>query len=282
MMVSSMDGESTTTTTILIGTSQSRILVLRIRRQDDQFSIALVGEPQSFHVGHDSNAVATTPTVTSLTKTNNLMTTSTWPPTFGDGTSSTFGSSTNSNQNQALPSSYLPEPWCVSQILETHQGNWWTVVANRKGGAIPQQHQQQHYLGLLSTWHAPSMTLLASTETREAIHRVATTLQEGDAGFYSVANHQAITVWKSPFQLERTGRIWSTPLSSYAVASSSSATVISLSSGAQERSPIAIDNDAVSGSHSMEVVAVAGVGNKIDLLVNQCQIQVLTLGGNCR
>ncbi|OEU17014.1 hypothetical protein FRACYDRAFT_239615 [Fragilariopsis cylindrus CCMP1102] len=95
--------------------------------------------------------------------------------------------------------------------------------------------------GLLVTWHAPTGMSTARRQTREAIFKIATT-------------ENTITMWNSSFQLERTGKFWVNSPSSKAVT--------------------VLQNE--NNNHNY-YVAVAGVGNRIDLFLDHCRVQTVRI-----
>ena len=71
---------------------------------------------------------------------------------------------------------------------------------------------------------------------------------------YSVSNEAAVTMWNSSFQLERTGKFWVNSPSSKAVT--------------------VLHNE--NNNHNY-YVAVAGVGNRIDLFLDHCRVQTVRI-----
>ena len=137
--------------------------------------------------------------------------------------------------------------WRVTDVLATQGGTWWTVaaVATTKGSS--NINNKSNKTGLLITWHAPTGMLIARQETREAITAILHLQQ-----LYSAANEGAITVWNSPFDLRRRGRFWASPPSSKALAI------------------------LCESLHSKSgVMAVAGVGDSVDLFVDHCRVQTV-------
>ncbi len=135
--------------------------------------------------------------------------------------------------------------WRVSDILATNSGTWWTVAA-----ALGSKSSNRKHTGLLMSWHAPTGMVVARQETREAIQAIVQ-----DRHLYSAANERAITVWDSSFGLKESGRFWSSPPSSKA---------------------LAILSESESGK-AKSAMAVAGVGDRIDLFVDHCRVQTMRI-----
>jgi hypothetical protein len=124
------------------------------------------------------------------------------------------------------------------------QDQWWTIAtSSRTGGGGGG--------GSLSTWHGPTRSLVACVETRETIQRIVSV----GPTLYSVANEGVVSVWQSPYQLERTHRISTGPPSGKALAACS---------------PNNNNNNVV-------VVVLAGIGPKLDVLQDHCRVQTLEL-----
>ena len=134
--------------------------------------------------------------------------------------------------------------WSVTGIVATNGGTWWAVAA-----ALATKSSNNDNTGLLVTWHAPTGMVVARQETREAIQAI-----KQDGQLYSAANERAITVWDSSFGLKRSGRFWASPPSSKALA------ILSSNSEAAK-----------------SVMAVAGVGDKVDLFVDHCRVQTMRI-----
>ena len=145
--------------------------------------------------------------------------------------------------------------WKVTDIIATHGGTWWTVSGVSNSNT-----------GLLVTWHAPTGMSTARRQTREAIFKIATTENTSTVDcsssssssssllMYSVSNEAAVTMWNSSFQLERTGKFWVNSPSSKAVT--------------------VLQNE--NNNHNY-YVAVAGVGNRIDLFLDHCRVQTVRI-----
>ena len=135
--------------------------------------------------------------------------------------------------------------WAV-QDLVVHEP-WWTVAAHHR------DHDRM-MTGLLMTWHGPTGMVLSRRETREAIQGLqqpqppnATAAAAACSRLYSLANEAAVSVWNPLDFDERT-----TP-EKFKVTTPSSTAL------------------AVCGPY----VAVAGIGNSIDLFLQQCRVQLL-------
>jgi hypothetical protein len=89
--------------------------------------------------------------------------------------------------------------------------------------------------------------MVACTQTRECIQQVAS----HDNGLVTVGNEGVVSFWDSAYSLQRTHRVWSSPPSGRAI--------------------------AISRSSINTILAIGGVGPKVDLLEEYCKIQTLTL-----
>jgi hypothetical protein len=242
--------------TILVGTNRSRVLLLRMGRDDSSStSLRLLREPQILYV----SAAQANPVETAITV-------NTSRSLHVGGTSSVLTLSRNVSSSSH---------WSFLQIIEI-QGTWWTAIAKREC-YWSQDCIHDNIRGLLVTWHAPSMTIAASVETQEALNSVAVMIQstcDGNETNYvdpkstgsssmlcTGTNTKAVTIWKAPYQLERTGRFWISSHSSYAVAPMSLCFMD-------------VDDE---DHRKRAVVAVGGVGNQIDLFVEHCRVQVITI-----
>ena len=155
-----------------------------------------------------------------------------------------------SHRSSAASTSTCPI-WRVTDILETNGSTWWTVSATTKGHVNADTNT-----GLLMTWHAPTGMVVTRQETREAIQAMLQH-QNQTSTLYTAANEGAVTAWESPFRLVRRGRFWASPRSGKALAS------------CQPQ----YNGDDV----EYTVLAVAGVGNKVDLFLNDCRIQTVRI-----
>lgn len=135
--------------------------------------------------------------------------------------------------------------WKVADILVTKGGTWCTVAAVL--GETGNSSKTSNVRGLLITWHASTGMVVARQETREAITTILQHCQ-----LYSAANEGAITVWDSAFGLKRTARFWTSPLSSKAMA------ILTKPIGNE--------------SNEHTIMAVAGVGDRVDLFADQCRV----------
>lgn len=138
-------------------------------------------------------------------------------------------SSTSSRSNNKKRSRDWPSRWISSICANDH--NWWTVAGGNSGsiafgrsshsGAGSGKGSQ----GFLATFHAPTRSLIAFTETRETPQQLAILPMSVQAStvsqdnLVSVANEGVISHWDR-LSLERTRRSWCSPPSAYAVATS--------------------------------------------------------------
>lgn len=151
----------------------------------------------------------------------------------------------NAPQNTATSKkNHHNDGWKVTDICETQDGTWWTASAVRTSTAT-----KTTTTGLIMTWHASSGILVARTETREAIQRIV--LEDSSSFLYSVGNEEAVSVWESHLSLEKRtcSKSWVSPPSSKTIA-------------------IADDNNN-------KAMAIAGVGNTVDLFLDRCRIQTV-------
>ena len=169
-------------------------------------------------------------------------------------------------------SQYNSQPSITSMDISEH---WWTFA----GGHKCQGPYQSLDGGFLATFHGPSRSLVACTNTRECIQQITSlstvsgtkTVAEGgkntpsstttrDSRLVSVANEGVVSYWDSTYSLQRTHRVWSGPPSSKAIAVLPS-------------SWISGPADIPSSSNT---VAVGGVGPTVDVLQDFCKTQTLT------
>ena len=130
-----------------------------------------------------------------------------------------------------------------SNVTSMHiSEHWWTFAG--------EQHAH-HPLegGFISTYHGPTRSMVACTQTRECIQQIAS----HDNGLVTVGNEGIVSFWDSSYSLQRTHRAWSSPPSGRA---------------------IAIPRSSINTTGTL---AVGGVGPKVDLLEECCKIQTLTL-----
>jgi hypothetical protein len=210
----------------------------------------------------------------------------------------------------------------VTSIMETHN-TWWTVAmatsASPPGKSTGQKHdtgKDGAVGGVLSTWHAPTVTLVAVCPTRESVHSIRATapgewassdaadhdapgagagdgFRSASSTFYSIGNESVVSLWTSPYQLERAGRVWTNPPSSKALAicpadggggggvASTSKSGTPPASGANGRDDAdndrKDDDDDDSSNYHGCLVAVAGIGTKVDIVLDRCCIETLQL-----
>jgi hypothetical protein len=277
----------------LVGTNRSRIWILPMTEtgEDDNGTKANPCKPQFLSLDSSNNNDADKNNDKSRDKSKTVppVTKNAWR--FGDSSATSFSSSSSVTD----PSSSLSttrttgRSWIVTRIVETH-GTWWTVAAMAsKEEQIPAEANRNDTRsgGLLKTWHAPTRTVMASCQTRESIQNIIV-MSGGDGitplpasykhkefALYSVANEGVISLWKSPFHLERIGRLWISPPSTKAIA-----TVDVAASGAIEsrQNMVHVENENYVPYDSCfrEVMAIAGVGNEVDILLDNCIVQTLT------
>ena len=233
---------------LLVGTDRSKLWILTIpnggeRDSDDPTWIGKEA-PRFFSLnegGKSSREIS--PNVASTNKQNIRK------KSIGIHSLAATSAATNNNNNQSV--------WKVTDIIGTNDGTWWTASAVRSGdiGSNNHHHNQSSAniftAGLLVTWHAPSGMVTARRETREAIHAIRQEQHHhcysSSSLLYSAGNEAAVSTWDSSFSLERTGRFWASPPSSKAI-------------------------DIATGTTTM---AIAGVGNRVDLFLDRCRVQTL-------
>ncbi len=133
------------------------------------------------------------------------------------------------------PASKLPFEIMVTSI-HCSQDQWWTIAGVCRNKKSPPNRC------ILATLHGPTRTLVSHKETRENIH----VIESISSRVYTIANEGVVSIWESPFHLERVQRIWASPPSGRAM--------------------------VVFNSSQL---AVAGVGSKIDIFEHDCRIQSL-------
>ena len=167
-------------------------------------------------------------------------------------------SSTQNNNTTASLKNNPSVVWTVTDIVES-KGAWWTVSATTKTTSATRNKNSSSSnatnTGLLVTWHAPTGMVMAREETREAIEAISQTHDKQK--LYSAANESAIAVWESSFSLRRQGRFWASPPAIRTLA-------------------ICCDNDS-SSLPKKNLLAVAGVGNKVDIFLDQCRVETLRI-----
>lgn len=115
--------------------------------------------------------------------------------------------------------------------------NWWIIAGIGKNKKSP-------YRNILATLHGSTRTLICQKVVRETIHGIH--YQSQSAHLYTIANEGVVSVWDSPYRLELMQRLWSSPPSARAIVNLGST-----------------------------MVAVAGIGPKVDLFENNCRVQSL-------
>jgi hypothetical protein len=136
----------------------------------------------------------------------------------------------------------------VTAMASIHP-DWWTIAGITTEGKAKKEN-------FVATWHGPTQSRIQGiSNIRENIHG----LLVFDNQLYSIGNENVLTVWDSPYQLEkRLHRIWtSAPSNSVLIAAASCSS-----------SDTTAKND---------VIAIAGVGCKIDLIQRHVCLQSLDL-----
>jgi len=144
--------------------------------------------------------------------------------------------------------------WRVTDVVATNSGTWWTVAAAAAATAPKTKNNRKH-TGLLMSWHASTGMVVAKQETRAAIQAIV----QDRRHLYSAANERAITVWDSSFGLNKSGRFWSSPPLGKALA------------------VVSENYNGTTIESTKSVMAVAGVGDRIDLFVDHCRVQTMRI-----
>jgi hypothetical protein len=140
----------------------------------------------------------------------------------------------------------------VTAMASIHP-DWWTIAGITTEGKVNKEN-------FVTTWHGPTQSRIQGvSNVRENIQGL---LVFGNQ-LYSVGNENVLTVWDSPYQLEkRVHRIWtSAPSNSVLIATAS------CSSSDTTTTTTATNNG----------IAIAGVGCKIDLIQRHVCLQSLDL-----
>ena len=101
--------------------------------------------------------------------------------------------------------------WSSHIHASTESSSWWHVC----GGAESHPLKNGGCGGYITSWHAPTRSLAAGCATRESLNRMASS--STFSSLATIANESVVSYW-SPTRVERTGRFWCTPPSSYAIA----------------------------------------------------------------
>ncbi|CAB9518583.1 THO complex 6 homolog (Drosophila) [Seminavis robusta] len=125
-----------------------------------------------------------------------------------DATKSTTSLSRSSSKRAKLSSRW------ISSICASDP-NWFTVAGGNTA------HKSGH-TGFLATYHAPTRSLVSSTETRETPQQIAASSQS----LVCVANEGIVSRYNALSLEQPTGRQWCTSPSSYAAAVSSDHTAV--------------------------------------------------------
>ena len=186
-----------------------------------------------------------------------------WTESSGELETIPLGAPTDTNQTYNTgnaPSRQLPFEISVRAICCSHD-QWWTIAGVRKKSQVPSFNiDPPNSHGILFTLHSLTRTVVAIQETREAISKIVAPFT---SELYTVANEGIVTVWDSPYQLERRCRVWTSSPSGKA------ATSLLLAGGPSQ--------DKYQKSM---VVALAGVGPTVDLIQDHCRIQTLDCSRN--
>jgi hypothetical protein len=126
--------------------------------------------------------------------------------------------------------------YSISHIDSSFQ-NWWTVC-----GGTTTSHKHDGGGGHVTSWHAPTRTLVAGCKTRETPQFVCCS---SPTNLVTLADEGVVTHWS---QLERKQRVWCSPPSSFAAAYRK-------------------DDDNYYNNYN-NMLAVGGVGNLVDIFDN--------------
>lgn len=142
-----------------------------------------------------------------------------------------MGSTDAKNDNAFTPWKDSSNLWTSHIQSSPSSSSWWNVCGGASDGGTRG--------GYVTSWHAPTRSLASGCATRESPLRMA--FREDSSSLATVANEGVVSYWKSPMQMERSGRFWCTPPCAH----------------------------AIEVRNSDGWTAVAGVGNTIDLFENQ-------------
>ena len=153
----------------------------------------------------------------------------------------------------------------VASIAVSANSYWWTIAgrttttttANNRHRRNDRDSESTDAGGFCSTWHGPTRSLLTMAETNESIQDIALSLSQH---LYSVANQAMVRVWESSHRLDNkdTAGIWTSPPSGKSI-------VTFLYQEQKQR------------QNHEELVAMAGVGPKVDVLKQHCLLYSLEL-----
>jgi hypothetical protein len=218
-------GPSTTTmtTTLLIGTTDSQLIIWNSPGTMEMIRLSSSDEPDSKSVGGNNSA-------------------------------------------ETHPKMMLPFDVAVTSICASRD-QWWTIA----GSACHHHHNNNNKSrsnttgGVLATLHGPTRTLVSCTATREMIHSIAINNDSnhggGDPRVYTAANEGVVSVWESPYRLERQARIWTNPASGHAITSI----------------PLGGGDSTTTTTTTTSVIAISGVGSQVDILQDACRVQSLNI-----
>jgi hypothetical protein len=177
------------------------------------------------------------------------------------------GGGGGSGANQIM----LPFDITVTCIRSSQDDQWWTIAgacnkhhnhksrSSTNGSGSSSNNSAGANGGVLATLHGPTRTLVACKETRETIQSIAIT-NHGSATVYTAANEGVVSVWESPYQLERRVRVWTNPASGHTITS------IPLVGGG---------GGSTSTTSTTSAIAISGVGPHVDILQDSCRVQTL-------
>merc|ERR1712238_142248 len=248
------EGESSLLSTssslsLLVGTNRSRLLVLPLplKNNDDNDDDNVIEHHRFLSLKEESQQLMNNKATTTNSKTRQ----GEYTARSNDRTAS---STSNISSNPV---------WKVTDIIATHEGSWWTVSATTKYNNHENSNSSNNSnsnTGLLVTWHPPTGMIISRQETREAIYAIRQQQQQdcslssslsSSLVLYSASNEAAVTMWNSSFQLKQMGKFFINSPSSKAIA--------------------ILQN----GNLFDNYIAVAGVGNRIDLLLDHCRVQTV-------
>ena len=104
----------------------------------------------------------------------------------------------------------------------TSHDDWWTIAGYEKD-----KSSKSLVTSFVGTWHGPTYKQIKLVKTRETVQGLwsddrCSDSNSTDTAIYSIANERLITVWNSPYQLDRVNRIWATSPSNKVIIGTSS------------------------------------------------------------
>ena len=156
--------------------------------------------------------------------------------------------------------------WCSND-------QWWTIggartTTNKRGSGSTNGNANVGGGGFVCTWHRPTKSMIAAVDTRETIQRlIGMKSNNASSQLYTLGNESILSVWNSPYQLQRTYRIsiHSPSGKAIAVASDAKSSSSSLTSSQQP-----LQNTA-----THPILCVAGVGCKINIIQEHCCVDTI-------